>query len=281
MTAAAAAAGDAGAPVRRARIAVTAVFVLFGVNVGTWAVHIPLVQAQLAIEPQMLGLALLGSAIGSVVAQPAVGYLMTAVGSRLPTVVILIVSTMLLPLPIISPSVAVPVRRGGSAGRDLGGLNVCMNTQATEVETARAHPDHVDLPRRRQPRHARRRHRRRHSDCTRPRRRPGRGTRLGGRVRRRADRDSLAPAHCARHERAPSAGVRPAQPRRHGARRARLPDRLDRGRDHRLGRTVPCPIQGRRPRSRRRRLRHVLRRHGHAPRLRQSRRHRFLAGARR
>ena len=140
MTAAAAAAGDAGAAVRRARIAVTAVFVLFGVNVGTWAVHIPLVQARLAIEPAILGLALLGSAIGSVVAQPAVGYLMTAVGSRLPTVVILIVSTMLLPLPIISPSVPFLFGAAAALGAIWGGLNVCMNTQATEVETARARP---------------------------------------------------------------------------------------------------------------------------------------------
>jgi MFS family permease len=63
---------DVGA-LRRARIAVAAIFFLNGAGVASWVVRIPAVQQRLGLTPGVLGLALLGSAVGALVAMPLAG----------------------------------------------------------------------------------------------------------------------------------------------------------------------------------------------------------------
>ena len=56
-----------------------------GAGPGLWAVHIPLVQERLGINPAVLGLGLLVMAAGAVIAMPIMGWAVGHVGSRIPT----------------------------------------------------------------------------------------------------------------------------------------------------------------------------------------------------
>ncbi len=60
---------DEWAPrLRRAKIAVTAVFIAHAVGFSSWAAHIPHVKAELGLSDAALGTALFGAPVGSVVA---------------------------------------------------------------------------------------------------------------------------------------------------------------------------------------------------------------------
>ena len=126
--------------IRRARVAVTALFVAFGVNVGMWAAHIPLVQARLAIDPAMLGLALLAAAVGTIVSQPALGILMARTGSRPAAAVFPTLAAIGMGAVIFSPTLPLLFIFCLTLGVTWGGCNVAMNTQASEVEAARGRP---------------------------------------------------------------------------------------------------------------------------------------------
>jgi MFS family permease len=124
----------------RARIAVSVGFLLGGTTLGLWAVHIPVVTARLALDPAVLGLALLGVGTGAVLAPPFVGWFIGRLGSAA-------VSTVLLPFFIVmmvaavaaisTPMLFVIAVLLGIGG---GGYNVAINTQASEVEKARKRP---------------------------------------------------------------------------------------------------------------------------------------------
>ena len=129
-----------GRRVVRARVAVTAVFFLFGINVGLWAAHIPVVQARLDITPGMLGLALLAAAVGTIVGQPALGMLMARIGSRLPTIVLPATAAISAVLIIASPTVPFLFVLAFAIGVFWGGMAVAMNTQASEIEVLRGKP---------------------------------------------------------------------------------------------------------------------------------------------
>jgi MFS family permease len=70
------------ASLRAARRSVIAVFFLHGVVFSTWVSRIPAIQESLALKPAVLGLALLGVAMGSVPALPVTGVLISRYGSR-------------------------------------------------------------------------------------------------------------------------------------------------------------------------------------------------------
>ena len=57
----------------RARAPVTVVFVVAGLSAGTWAARIPAIKAGLNLSPGVLGLCLLGPAVGSVLTMPLAG----------------------------------------------------------------------------------------------------------------------------------------------------------------------------------------------------------------
>ena len=63
---------------RAARRAVTLVFALNGALIGSWAVRIPAVKANLDLSDGTLGLALAAIAAGSLVAMPIAGWLSAA-----------------------------------------------------------------------------------------------------------------------------------------------------------------------------------------------------------
>src|SRR5690348_16632236 len=69
-------------PLRLARAAVAAVFFLDGAGSANWVVRIPAVRAQLGLGAGTLGVALLGVAVGALVAMPVAGRLVARFGSR-------------------------------------------------------------------------------------------------------------------------------------------------------------------------------------------------------
>ena len=119
---------------------VTAVFFVHGLLFASWVAHIPQVKAHLGIGLGLLGVALLGAPIGSILAMSAAGYLVPRLGSR-----------RLLRTGMIGYCLAGALL--GVAG-DLpafflvfmlwgffqGTLEVAMNTQGVAVESAQRRP---------------------------------------------------------------------------------------------------------------------------------------------
>ncbi len=107
---------------------------------GIWATHIPVVQARLGIDPGILGLALFVVAFGALLTMPLAGIALAHFGSRMPTAVLMIAFTALVPLPILAWSVPVFFISAFIFGTTIGAVDVSMNLQATEVEAARGRP---------------------------------------------------------------------------------------------------------------------------------------------
>ncbi len=128
------------ARLRRARLATSVGFLLMGTCYGLWFVHIPVVTARLGLEPGLLGLALLCAGLGSVIAQPISGLVVSRVGSRPTTTVLLPILIIAFTFPILAPSV--PLLFAGTLALGLAGgaLNVAINTQGTEIEAMRGKP---------------------------------------------------------------------------------------------------------------------------------------------
>ena len=129
----------AGLP-RSARLAVLAVFFLNGIAVASWFVRIPAVKDGLGLSDGLLGVALLGTAVGAIVAMPVAGAAISRFGSRGivgATAVLLSLSIMLPPLAGSLVALIPCVMLIGAAN---GALDVSMNSQAVAVEDRYGRP---------------------------------------------------------------------------------------------------------------------------------------------
>lgn len=121
-------------PDRRARVAVLVTFAVHGVVFASWTPRIPTIKAELGLGDAQLGLALLGPALGSLLAMVAAGVLSARYGSR----VVTRVSTVAYCLSpgLVGLADSLPALFGALAvwGAGLGALDVAMNVQAVEVE---------------------------------------------------------------------------------------------------------------------------------------------------
>lgn len=122
------------------RIAVYAVFFVLGAGTGLWAVHIPVVVERLQVDHDVIGLVLLTAAIGAVGTMPLTGIALGRFGSRLPTAVLAAVFAILATMPIAAPTLPLLFLAALFFGASMGGLDVAMNVQASEVEVARGKP---------------------------------------------------------------------------------------------------------------------------------------------
>ncbi|HKS44497.1 MAG TPA: MFS transporter [Amycolatopsis sp.] len=114
-----------------------AVFVVFGLNgavYGTWAPRIPAISQQVHAAPGMLGLALLGSSAGMVVAASVAGRLAERFGARSIMVGATVLSCLCLPLPGLVGSVPLLGVALTGIGVSVGALDVSMNIGAAGVE---------------------------------------------------------------------------------------------------------------------------------------------------
>jgi fucose permease len=124
----------------RARLSVSLVFLLHGFASGTWLSRVPSVQEDLRLGAAALGLALLGSGLGSLLAMVPAGALIARFGSRrlvLATAVPWSMSLWLIALADSGPALfGALVIWGGSAGS----LDVAMNAQGSTIQTQRGRP---------------------------------------------------------------------------------------------------------------------------------------------
>jgi MFS family permease len=125
---------------RQARLAVVVAFIASGAGFASWAARIPAVKDQLGLSTGSLGIALLGPAIGAVVAMPLAGALLVRYGSRRLTRASLVLFCVALPLPAVAPSLPVLVAVLALLGVGGGSLDVSMNAQAVAIERRYGRP---------------------------------------------------------------------------------------------------------------------------------------------
>ena len=121
-------------PPRRSRVALATIFFVNGAVLASWVAHIPAVKHRHAIGDGSLGLVLLSMALGAVLALPLAGWLVDHFGSRRMTSVAALGFCLALPLPVLSPDVALLVTALALLGASNAVLDVSMNAQAVVVE---------------------------------------------------------------------------------------------------------------------------------------------------
>ncbi|GAA5183308.1 MFS transporter [Rugosimonospora acidiphila] len=128
------------AVLRRARVAASLLFLLYGTILGTWTARIPAVKHRLALTDGQLSLALLAFAAGAIIGMQASGRLVDRYGSGAVMVPAVLIDGVALVGPALAPNLP------GLAGCLLGFgavhgiLNVAMNVNAVEVQRARERP---------------------------------------------------------------------------------------------------------------------------------------------
>jgi MFS family permease len=117
-----------------ARAPVTIVFAVLGLSAGTWAARIPAIKAALHLSPGVLGLTLLGPALGSVLAMPLAGAILATVPPRRVVQCGLLFLAGMLPLTTLvsSPWQLFAVLAGWGAG--LGVVDVGINIEGAAVQ---------------------------------------------------------------------------------------------------------------------------------------------------
>lgn len=131
---------DLPTPPRSARIAVAIIFFLNGTILATWATRIPAVQSKLALSAGELGLALLGTAVGALIAMNLSGYLSARFGSRSVTIIAATCLCIMLPLLALAPTLPILVATLALFGASSGSMDVAMNTQGVAIEHRYARP---------------------------------------------------------------------------------------------------------------------------------------------
>lgn len=119
---------------RLARVSVATIFFANGAVIANWFARIPDVKQRLALSDGTLGLALLATAVGALLAQPATGWVIGRVGSRVVTIVMALLFCAVVMLLGFAPSLPVLMLVLCLLGACNGGLDVAMNAQAALVE---------------------------------------------------------------------------------------------------------------------------------------------------
>lgn len=122
------------------RWAISAVFLLNGAGIGLWAAHVPTVQARMGIDTGMLSMVLLTIAGGALLAMPLMGGLTGRWGTRRMVLLAGFAFAAMTPLIMGAPSLPLLFFAAFLFGVTNGALDVAMNANASEVETARGVP---------------------------------------------------------------------------------------------------------------------------------------------
>ncbi len=117
-----------------ARLSVLAVFFFNGFAIASWFVRIPAVRNDLSLSEGLLGVALLGVAVGAMASMPVAGALASRFGSRrVVGATALLLAVSLVP-PALAPNLFFLVLALVLLGAANGALDVSMNAQAVAVE---------------------------------------------------------------------------------------------------------------------------------------------------
>ncbi|MFJ9368213.1 MFS transporter [Nocardia sp. NPDC101769] len=126
--------------IRKARLALFAVFGLNGMLSAVWIVHIPAVTGGTGVSPTTLGMLILLMAACAILGMQAAGPLADRLGSRTLTAT----AAILLSLALLGPAYATSPFTLGLAlaafGVANGAIDVSMNAQAVHIERAYARP---------------------------------------------------------------------------------------------------------------------------------------------
>ena len=115
-------------------------FAVNGFVVGTWIASIPGVQVSLAASATEIGIALLFTAAGSLVAMPITGQLLAHVPSRRLLIVTSLTLPFLAPLPVLAPSVPLLAVALFVFGALNGAMDVSMNAHGVTLERSLGKP---------------------------------------------------------------------------------------------------------------------------------------------
>ncbi|MGH3415392.1 MAG: MFS transporter [Actinocrinis sp.] len=126
--------------VKRGRVAASVLFLLYGVILGSWTSRIPAVKQGLGLSDGQLSLALLAFAAGAIVGMQAVGRLVDRYGSARVMLPAALVDGAILLAPAFAPNLPLLVVALFGFGAVHGTLNVAMNANAVEVQTAWQRP---------------------------------------------------------------------------------------------------------------------------------------------
>ncbi|BFP56644.1 MFS transporter [Streptomyces griseus] len=120
--------------VKRARIAVAAVFTVHGAVTGSFATRVPWIQDHAGVSAGQLGLALAFPAIGASIAMPLAGRISHRFGARTALRGLLTLWTLALILPALAPSLVTLCAALFVYGATAGMSDVAMNALGVEVE---------------------------------------------------------------------------------------------------------------------------------------------------
>jgi MFS family permease len=125
---------------RRARGAVTAIFLLNGLVFGSWAARIPAIRDRLSLSDGELGIALACIPIGAIVAMPLAGALAARAGSRRATRAAFAAVCTITALVALAPSLVALAALLLLLGMGMGSLDVSMNVHGVTVERQYGRP---------------------------------------------------------------------------------------------------------------------------------------------
>jgi MFS family permease len=121
---------------RSLALATAAVFALNGTVISAWISRLPATKARLDADPRTIGLTLLMTGLGSLVAMPWVGPLAAKHGSRRVTVGAALVSGLMLVTLAVTPTAITTGAALFVFGAAYGAWDVAMNVQGSHVDRA-------------------------------------------------------------------------------------------------------------------------------------------------
>jgi predicted MFS family arabinose efflux permease len=133
-------AGRIPSPLRAARRAVQALFLLNGALFATWASRVPAAQAAHGLSNGALGLCLFAIAGGAVIAMPLAGLLTARIGSDQVCRISALIYAAMLPAILLAPGLAGFVTALFCFGASHAALDVAMNAQAVAIEKRHGEP---------------------------------------------------------------------------------------------------------------------------------------------
>jgi len=132
--------GSAPSDLRRARIATSALFLLFGTALGAWTARIPAIKRDLGLTDGSLSLALLAFALGAIIGMQLAGRLVDRLGSARILGPAAFAEGIALITPAFAPNLPALIACLLVFGTVHGLLNISMNANAVEIQRAWGKP---------------------------------------------------------------------------------------------------------------------------------------------
>ncbi|OKA10021.1 MFS transporter [Amycolatopsis regifaucium] len=126
--------------VRRQRIAISGIFLMVGIMLGSWFARVPQLRIELGLNFAELGMVLLAQTVGVLVAMQLAGHLSNHLDSRAVIRVTSLVLPWFLPLMAVMPNAITAGLGMLTWGVIAGLLDVSMNAQGVEVERRARRP---------------------------------------------------------------------------------------------------------------------------------------------